>query len=696
MHPPEAAGTLADLRMAPDDIDEQLLRLFVPRAAEIDQEKDFRLAAVAKIIAESASVHNAATYAMEQHPWDFMGIYYPSIDHFSHGFMNYHPPRPEWIRESDFELYKDVVSSGYRLHDLFLGRLLQLAPSGTTVILCSDHGFHSDHLRPREIPQVPAGPAEQHRPLGILAMAGPGIKKDEIIYGATLLDIAPTVLHLCGLPAGRDMPGRILLEAMEDPRPEPRIPSWEDVEGEAGMHQGAVAMSAGDAEALIEQFVALGYIDKPSEDAGKEAQKCERERMWNLARVYLHSQRPHLALPLLEQIWDETPDRTDFALVLAGCQARLGMVAEARATAEEAIAGLPPSAAQASVLATVAALSGGIRDALAHLEEATRLSPASADIAVRHGAVLLALRRWAPAEMEFLRATAIDPHHPQAWESLALARLRLKKWTEAAEAALESAGFDFHRPRAHMFLGIALYQLGRHADAIRALETALGFRPPLRQAHFWLSRVLMRIPGRQEDALRHRERARLARERRLDHRDRLHRLHDEAAVRAASRTPNRAERRTEALAEREKMRARRKDAIAKAQREAEVLRSSAARPLDLIVVSGLPRSGTSVMMQMLHGGGIPVMTDNERQADSDNPRGYLEWEAVKKLETEPDILYQAEGKAIKVISALLPFLPVTHRYKVIFMDRPIDEVAASHDKMIHNRGEKKPSTEPSA
>ena len=183
VHPEERMQTLAELRMRPEHIDAELLQLFVPRAAEVDQEKDHRLETVAKLLAECFSVHAAATWAMEQEPWDFTAIYYPSIDHFSHGFMHLHPPKLDWVEPRQFDLYQDVVASAYRLHDLMLARLLQLAGPETHIILVSDHGFHSDHLRPRGIPDVPAGPAVQHRPLGIFCMKGLGIKSDERITG---------------------------------------------------------------------------------------------------------------------------------------------------------------------------------------------------------------------------------------------------------------------------------------------------------------------------------------------------------------------------------------------------------------------------------------------------------------------------------------------------------------------------------
>ncbi len=108
----------------------------------------------------------------------------------------------------------------------------------------------------------------------------------------------------------------------------------------------------------------------------------------------------------------------------------------------------------------------------------------------------------------------------------------------------------------------------------------------------------------------------------------------------------------------------------------------------VIVVSGLPRSGTSMMMKMIEAGGIPPMIDGIREADGDNPKGYYEFERVKKLDKgDTEWVAEARGKAVKVISQLLKHLPDGYEYKVIFMQRNIDEILASQKKMLINRGE---------
>ena len=104
------------------------------------------------------------------------------------------------------------------------------------------------------------------------------------------------------------------------------------------------------------------------------------------------------------------------------------------------------------------------------------------------------------------------------------------------------------------------------------------------------------------------------------------------------------------------------------------------------IVSGLPRSGTSLLMQMLAAGGLEPLTDEIRKPDTDNPRGYFEWERVKQLAANPGAIAEAEGKAVKVISTLLLHLPQNHEYRVVFLRRPLAQVVASQAEMMRRRG----------
>ena len=109
-------------------------------------------------------------------------------------------------------------------------------------------------------------------------------------------------------------------------------------------------------------------------------------------------------------------------------------------------------------------------------------------------------------------------------------------------------------------------------------------------------------------------------------------------------------------------------------------------PSLVVIVSGLPRSGTSMMMRMIAAGGVPALVDNIRRADEDNPRGYYEYEPVKKTKEDPSWLDSAGGRVVKMVYRLLYDLPDGREYRIVFMQRNLDEVVASQDVMLSRLG----------
>jgi tetratricopeptide (TPR) repeat protein len=534
VHPESLRDTFAQLRVHPNDLSGEAILPWIPRAAEIDQEKSKGLFPFCKILAENCSIHNAATWVLKNKSWDFLAVYYNGIDHFCHGFMQYHPPRMEGVPEDQYELYKDVVNGAYRFHDMMLESLLDLAGPDATVLLISDHGFHSDHLRPRNIPNDPSGPAAQHRPLGIFCMKGPHIKKDERIHGATLLDVTPTILTLFGLPVGEDMDGRVVVQAFEGPVPITRIPNWEQEPGDCGMHSGESRMDAATAKAVLDQFVALGYIT-PTENQAKSLSVAVREQQCNLASALLDSRQFEEALPILEDLAREWPDQTRFLQQLAQCYLALRRIPEAKSAVERLIA--TPStvtrsdkpkdgnaiqevtAIDASRIPTEeqrqrpwAQLLMGIihfeeddmDQALACLLNAERFDPRLPDLHLRIGEVYLKKRRLEDAERAFRRALEIDGDSPAAHLGLAAVNLKYRQNEEAAEQALRAVGLQHFLPAGHFYLGVALARLGQRDRAALAFETSLNMAPGLMTAHRWLAALYQQAGGDPEKAARHR------------------------------------------------------------------------------------------------------------------------------------------------------------------------------------------------
>src|SRR5579872_3447330 len=536
VHPESLRDTFASLRMHPGELTQEAILPWIPLAGKVDQEKDRALNTFAKVLAENCSIHNAATWILKNEEWDFLAVYYNGIDHFCHAFMNYRPPRMEGIPEDRFEIYKDVVDGAYRFHDMMLETLLRLAGPDATVILVSDHGFHSDHLRPARIPKEPAGPAVQHRPFGIFCMKGPHIQQDERIYGATLLDVTPTILTLFGLPVGADMDGRVLVQAFEEPPQITRVPSWEEEPGECGMHPSDLRMDPAAAQAVLQQFVALGYIQPPSEDQTKAMASAVREANYNLARDYLDCSRPDDALPLLEGLAKNDPKQSRFQMHLAQCYLALSRRADAKKILEALITAdmNPPEQESKGELLDAAAATvahpkgetpeaitpempprketveaaapeamtaettlqqtkqpnprpwaellmgvihfeeGNMEAALASLLKAEQSDPRLPNLHLRIGETYLRQKRTDDADRAFQQALDIDGDSPEAHLGLAMVRLRQRRNEEAAEQALLAVGLQHFLPLGHFYLGVALARLGHRQRAMLAFETSLS------------------------------------------------------------------------------------------------------------------------------------------------------------------------------------------------------------------------------
>ncbi len=493
VHPPDLAEVFGALRLDPADLDPAMLLPFVPGAARIDQARDRRLATLATIVAEAASYHAAATRILEHEPWDFLGLYLGAIDDAGHHFMRYAPPRMGCVSEGDHALYKDVVDGMYRFHDMMLGRLLELAGPGATVILVSDHGFKSGAARPEEPEGHPArDPMGWHRPQGIVLLAGPPIRRDELIHGATLLDVAPTVLTLLGLPVGDDMPGRPLLAAIEAPVVPGRIPSWDDVPGEAGLHPpGADEPSWEDAE-VLRQLADLGYIDRAVALGAAEAGRIRAAEAMVEARSLLDGGRLVEAVAVLDGLAGPYADDPGRLALAAYLNLRLGRVAEGRSLAERLTERADPRGGRPAatlLMSHVKIAEGRLEEAVADLAEAERIAPRAPELPGQIGAAYLRMGRLDDAERSFARALALDDSHVASHAGLACVHLRRGRHRRAAEAALTAVGLSHHFPAGHLLLGVALARMGRLDRAVQALETCAAMDPDHREAHRWLAAV---------------------------------------------------------------------------------------------------------------------------------------------------------------------------------------------------------------
>ncbi len=445
--PPDMADHLNALRAHPAEMTGNLLQPFIPDLASIDQATDRRPGTIARMLSEAVSLHAATTYLMEHTEWDLTAVYFSAIDHTSHGFMRFHPPKREDVADEDFERYRHVVGGMYRFHDMMLERLLELAGADATVVLLSDHGFHSDHLRPRAIPRVPAGPAAEHRGFGMLVMAGPGVREGERVHGASILDVTPTVLTLLGLPTGADMSGHPLTQALAEGIQIDTIPSWEEVAGADGAHAADMRVDPWAEEEAMRQLVELGYVDPGAGDGPEHAARATREANLNLARVYRSTGRADRALPLLEGLVREEPANDRYRAWLLQGYIETGRLEQARAelTHLQAV----PRDDDASLRMMEGRLllaENRPAEALAVFDTLAGVAGERPNFGVPIGDAYLRLRQWDDATAAFSQALLLDMDNPRALHGLAVAHIGLKDYRAAVEYALATVSRVYHFP----------------------------------------------------------------------------------------------------------------------------------------------------------------------------------------------------------------------------------------------------------
>jgi tetratricopeptide (TPR) repeat protein len=267
-------------------------------------------------------------------------------------------------------------------------------------------------------------------------------------------------------------------------------------------------MDAAAAQALIEQFVALGYVEPPSPDQSRMVDTAADQTNFNLARVYLSTRRPQLALPVLETLVAKS-NVAQHRLALVHCYIRLRRPDEARAAMAPLLEKTQDQQALTEWLSAMTSVQRSRpEEALAHVLRMRDARPGLTIVQVRAGAAFLLFRRWSDAQACFQQALALDPEHVPSRLGMAIALLRLREDERAAREALEAVGLQHANPLGHFLLGVALAKLGHFERATLAFETALSFHPEMAIALRWLVRVHGRPDGDPARAALWRERLR--------------------------------------------------------------------------------------------------------------------------------------------------------------------------------------------
>jgi predicted AlkP superfamily phosphohydrolase/phosphomutase/tetratricopeptide (TPR) repeat protein len=590
--PLEFFEELKKLRLHPAELTLAHVIPFIPEAEKLDPENDAVLKPLLKVLAHCSSIHNAVTHLMENTEWDVTAVYYEAIDHFSHLAMKYHPPQQEGIDDKDYHLYKGIVEAAYRFHDMMLDRLIQLAGDDCNLMLVSDHGFESGDLRIVNLPDTPASPALEHRKYGVFLATGPDFLINQKVYGNSLLDIAPSILHLFDLPIGDDMEGRVIPGLWKNDSSIGRIPSWELMAPTPGFVGGNHTHMSNE---LLNQLQDLGYIHLP--DNEKQAQ-VEKELEYNLIQSLLDGNQFERAKSQAESYHSKYKD-TRSQEILANIYLQMGAYDSLEGFVEQVDKEcLNPGLQFIRSLKDL--YTGEFERAIQNFKSLESNGVNSVQLYNQLGQALFLSGFYKEAIQYYEKSLNMNILNAFALTGKAQCLVELICYEEAVPLLEQSLELTFFQPNAHYLMALCLQSMKYEKEAVNALQLALSQAPK----HLKAKRLLQEING-----------------------------------------------------------------------------NTTEQNQEITIVSGLPRSGTSMMMQLLEAAGIEALTDEIRTSDSNNPKGYFEYEKVKQIGRDTSWVPEARGKVVKVVSPLLRYLPSEENYKIVCVKRPLTEVIVSQEVM---------------
>jgi Flp pilus assembly protein TadD len=466
---PEAIGAALDkLRVSPEEVAADIISRYVPQWRKIDQKRDRRLGQLRVLLAADFSCQTAMAELMRGREWDFAAVRFSALGAISRIFMPCNPPRRSWIAEDEFQFYQNVVSSQYRMLDLMLRQLVELAGTEAAVIVVSAQGSPGLVAPPGSSPN---SDETVRSSLGVFAASGHGFAPDALLHGASVLDVTPTILTWFGIPIGDDMEGRVLIESFSAAPAIERVPCWDS---RIGIQDQTAGQEAGSA-----------YGNGPGT-------MLRRESDWNFAQSCLEAARYEEALPVLGHLFRSDPERAEYGHALFQCQLALSRLSAAQETLVVVLEALPAGVTSLLLRAELAWAKRDFRQTRSLVEQARQLHPTHPDVLRRLGIFLLRLREWEALAELAKQALLLDENDAIAWLGLAEALLRKGQAPQATDAARHALGLKYFLPEAHFVLARSLVAQGLWPEARDAMETLLKLQPNHRTAPTYLKRMRQR------------------------------------------------------------------------------------------------------------------------------------------------------------------------------------------------------------
>lgn len=693
--PASIASSLAKNRVHPQKLPEHLLHALIPKLYEIDPQRDFRISAIAKILAEDLTALQVTLQLIAEKPSDFTTLYLQGLDSLAHLAMPYRFPTQDGEDPRDCELYGDIVDRAYELYDSWIGKLVATADEKTTIMLVSDHGFYHDHRKPPHLGIEATAPCAHHAPIGTIILRGPLIKKTHTLSHASILDICPTILALLDLPVGKDMPGNVLKDAFKDPISKKTILSWNYFYHPPS---SISKLPLDTTEAALRQLVALGYLPELPSNKKAAIQEAQCNQLFHLALSYINEERLDRAIPLLKQALQEAqqaiPPRTDILGELAYAYLLLEKWPQAADYFHQIVNVRSQDAQEAAALLAQKStlLNSSQKLSFSEMWELRRLiaranldqegisflstfakallepdktdasllfslaSQKSSDAFLNINAAIIAFAQNNPTQACLLLEQAARERSEEAEPLIYLAEYKNKigSFKDAEQHARDGLARNPLHCGAWYALAISLFSQHEYKEACKAAKKASRSVVRKEKAYDLLSK----IAEEEKDFKRANQYYSLAK--------RSAQFLKEALI-SSSQTIHPQEKHASFL-----------------KKSSKKILQKKSNPTAPIIITGLPRSGTSLLMQMLYAGGIKLVTDTLRKADLHNPQGYFEHEAIKNIEKDASFLQSKT--ACKIVIPLLWKLPLQGDYKIIWIQRPLDEVIESQHRMAGSLG----------
>lgn len=464
---PEGLRTGLDpLRVSPENIGANVISQYIPEWKKIDQRRDHRLGQLRLFLATDYSYQTAALKLLKDEEWDLAAVRLPALGPISQIFIPYHLARSAKNSDQEIELYKNVVRAGCGILDNMLQQLIGLAGPDAAVVVLSGHG-----VRTKGVPTegFPASDNESWKsPYGIFVAFGPEFARDSLLHGASILDVAPTILTYFGFPIGDDMEGRVLVESFANLPAITRAESWDS----------RIGIPA-------RQFSA--NFDLKS--ANPRAAALRRESDWNFVQSGLEAARYETVLPVLERLFREFPERVEVGHTLFQCQLALNHLPAATETLEVILESLPDGISSLLPRAELALAKKEMISARSLVGEIRKQNPTHPLALRKLGILLLRLRMWDDLAEIAKKALSMDDQDAIAWLGLAAAELRKGNAESAEQAAAQAIGLKYFLPDAHFILARSLVLQGRWTEAREAMQTLLKIQPDNRTAATYYRRM---------------------------------------------------------------------------------------------------------------------------------------------------------------------------------------------------------------